>query len=75
MAWAAGNCRVWLVGGLLNSTMMEMALTEGTVHGKSKYRQYAVIELVLIDRTTGRQMLQAISSSRTFDRSLPMRIQ
>lgn len=44
MAWAVGSCRAWLVGGLLNSTMMETASMEVIVLGKSKYSQSVVPE-------------------------------
>lgn len=44
MAWAAGNCRAWLVGGLLNSTTMVMDSMEDTVHGRSKCAQHGITE-------------------------------
>lgn len=44
MAWVAGSCRAWLVGGPSNSTTMDMASMEDTAHGRSKYSQSIVSE-------------------------------
>lgn len=75
MAWAAGSSRAWLDGGPLNSTTTVMASMEDTVHGRSRFAQHKPSNHPTDFSSTGRQMLQVTSSSRTFDRSLLMPIQ